>query len=160
MLSIEMVSRFCRLIHHFDATAAAYVVVALLGGRTFSTRPAKLILTECTRHVVAAAVFFDARPAHRTEWHVTSILLSPAFQLSTHSFLASHLLTVPDIAALEAHLSGTFRTLELHVFLVFRTYMRITARFWTKSDQRVTFKRFCFLEPFIFAEELIWERGL
>ena len=67
MLSIEMVSRFCRLIHHFDATAAAYVVVALLAGRTLSTRPAKLILTKCTRHVVAAAVFLDARPAHRTE---------------------------------------------------------------------------------------------
>ena len=66
MLSIEMVSRFCRLIHHLDATAAAYVVVALFGGRTLSTRPAKLILTECTCHVVAAAVFLDVRPAHRT----------------------------------------------------------------------------------------------
>ena len=84
----------------------------------------------------------------------------PSLPAPTHSFLASHLLIVPDIAALETHLSGIFRTLELHVFLVFRTYMRITARFWTKSDQRVTFKRFCFLEPFIFAEELIWERGL
>ena len=70
-----------------------------------STSPAKLIPAKGTGHVVTAAILLNPCLAHGAEGNVGSVLLYPAFELPFHSLVASHIVSMPRVSALEAHFS-------------------------------------------------------
>ena len=54
--------------------------------------------------MVTSLVLFDPRAAHRAEGHVVFVLVRPACKLPFHGLFASHILSVPLVATLEADL--------------------------------------------------------
>jgi len=92
------------------------VVIGYSGTR--QARPAKLVLTELARHVVAALVFFDSSSAYGAHLNVFLVLLGPPSQLIVHRLFTGNNLSVPLIFAAEADPGFTLGTLQLDTILV------------------------------------------
>ena len=142
-----MIPWLCRLIHHFSAAASRKSKVILLISGTFTTDPAELKLTESTSHVVAPSALLNLCPTHGTERHILFVFLSPGTKLLVQSLLASNILTVPHITALEADSCFAFRAPNTVYILTFCNYVSTTVCLWTVPSQWILIDLVLLFEP-------------
>ena len=153
-IDLQMIPWLHSLVHHLDATTFSKVEVMVISCGTCPTGPAELVFAKDASHVVAPSVFFDSGPAHWTKRDVSSVCVQPALELPTQRLLAGDKLSMPYIAALEAHLSLAPGTDKLLHIAAGRLDMSFAAWLWAKSDQWIRLEVLRCLESLVLGDKV------
>ena len=146
-----MITRFHSSIHHFNTTTISTEVPIFLRG-TASARPAELILTEATRHMVTPHVLLNPSFAAGAEAHIIFVLGDPLFEIALQGILTTYIFSMPSIPTVKAYFGSTSWAGQELDIAILSSHMRLAASLSAPSNQRIRVQRLLIPKPLILLE--------